>query len=42
MSRIERWLHRSGKTAFADVACAVRWVKENAAHYSVDPKRVAL
>jgi hypothetical protein len=42
VSRTEWWLHRSVKTAFADVACAVGWVNENVAHYSVDSKRVAL
>jgi acetyl esterase len=32
----------SWRDAPADVACAVGWVKENAAHYDVDPDRVAL
>ncbi len=32
----------SWQDAPADVACAVGWVKENAARYGVDPKRVAL
>jgi acetyl esterase len=32
----------SWKDAPADVACAVGWVKENAARYGVDPERVAL
>jgi len=30
------------REAPADVACAVGWVKENAARYGVDPERVAL
>ncbi len=32
----------SWQDAPADVACAVGWVKENAARYGVDPERVAL
>ncbi len=32
----------SWQDAPADVACAVGWVKENAARYDVDPERVAL
>jgi acetyl esterase len=32
----------SWRDAPADVACAVGWVKENAAHYDVDPERVVL
>lgn len=32
----------SWREAPADVACAVGWVKENAARYGVDPERVAL
>jgi acetyl esterase len=32
----------SWRDAPADVACAVGWVKKNAAHYGVDPERVAL
>jgi acetyl esterase/lipase len=30
------------REAPSDVACAVGWVKENSAHYGVDPRRVAL
>jgi acetyl esterase/lipase len=32
----------SWQDAPADVACAVAWVKENAARYGVDPERIAL
>lgn len=32
----------SWQDAPADVACAVGWIKENAARYGVDPERVAL